>query len=62
MYVIVIKYIQLFCISVFFNNINCNEIFGILPNHEQQQLNQISECVVQCINQNQVRIQVFVIC
>lgn len=50
MYVIVKTYVPLLITFVFFNKINC-EVFGI-PNQDQQQLYQISECVVRCINNN----------
>ncbi|XP_063698328.1 tyrosine-protein kinase receptor torso [Culicoides brevitarsis] len=49
MYVIVIKYVQLLCFSVFFSNINCNEIFE-LTSQDQQNLYRIAECVSRCIN------------
>lgn len=50
MYIIVQTYILFLIIFVFFNKINC-EVFGI-PNQDEQQLYQISKCVVRCINNN----------
>uniref|UniRef100_A0A336MMX7 receptor protein-tyrosine kinase n=1 Tax=Culicoides sonorensis TaxID=179676 RepID=A0A336MMX7_CULSO len=50
MHVIVIKYVQLFCISVFFNNLNCNELFG--HPKDQENLYQISGCLAKCMSNN----------
>uniref|UniRef100_A0A1W7R6L9 receptor protein-tyrosine kinase n=1 Tax=Aedes albopictus TaxID=7160 RepID=A0A1W7R6L9_AEDAL len=49
MQVIILKYVQVLCITVFFsNNINCDKLL-VHNEHEDQQLYRIASCAAQCL-------------
>jgi hypothetical protein len=54
MHIILLKYVQLFCITVFFtNNVNCDELF-VENSNEEMQLYQLAACTMNCIKINEL--------
>lgn len=51
MYVIVLKYVQLFCITVFFNSLNCDQLL-LHNDREDRELYITAACVAKCLNSN----------
>lgn len=59
MHTIVIKYVQLFCIALLFDNVSCDNL-SLEASRDDVLLNRETGCMAACMEKNETAVRIFI--